>query len=134
MPGNAVDPASFVFGSKSFESGNGLSRHTIAFGETLVGDNSVGLQKWRDGPVLATQSATATAGGPSGLYDANQNIAGVTTDLQACAAGFMVQNPPEGGWNSKGFRWSQDDGGFATFNTIVTSQLQHLSVCMVCIR
>jgi prepilin-type N-terminal cleavage/methylation domain-containing protein/prepilin-type processing-associated H-X9-DG protein len=88
--------------------------NTIAFGESLIGDNSVGLQKWRDGPTLGSASATGV-----GLYDANQNIAGVMTDLQACAVGLMVQNPPEGGWNSKGFRWSNDDGGFALFNTIV---------------
>jgi prepilin-type processing-associated H-X9-DG protein len=90
------------------------SSNTIAFGESLVGDNAIGLQKWRDGPVLGTASATGV-----GLYDANQNIPGVMTDLLACAAGFLVQNPPEGAWNSKGFRWAQDDGGFGVFNTIV---------------
>ena len=110
----------FTLGYKSYGVQNLTdgSSNTIAFGETLVGDNSIGLQKWRDGPVLATPSATAS-GTVSGLYDANQNIPAVTTDLQACAAGFMVQNPAEGGWNSKGFRWAQDDGGFASFNTIV---------------
>ena len=100
-----------VFGVQSITDG---SSNTIAFGESLVGDGTIETVKWRDGPVLA-QKGQATA-----LYDISTNPNGVTADLIACAQGLLTQtNPGAGSQNQKGFRWSQSDGGFGLFNTIV---------------
>jgi prepilin-type N-terminal cleavage/methylation domain-containing protein/prepilin-type processing-associated H-X9-DG protein len=86
--------------------------NTIAFGESLIGDNTILNVKWRDGPVLA--------GKPSGgsLYDASTNYQAVLNDLVTCQAG-MATTPTKYVTNQKGFRWAQDDGGFGMFNTIV---------------
>jgi prepilin-type N-terminal cleavage/methylation domain-containing protein/prepilin-type processing-associated H-X9-DG protein len=100
-----------VYGIQSITDG---SANTIAFGEALVGDGTIQTVKWRDGPVLAAAGPTG-----NGLYDANQNIPGVLTELQACAVGLLNPNPQFGKSNQKGFRWAEDHGGFALFNTIV---------------
>jgi len=93
------------------------SSNTIAFGESLVGDNTVEVVKWRDGPALQGPSAT---GGGYGVYDVSTNYAGVIMDLQACSAGLLAQQAATAGYdNRKGFKWAQDDGGFAMFNTVV---------------
>jgi prepilin-type processing-associated H-X9-DG protein len=54
-------------------------------------------------------------GGP--FADANQNFQAVMTDLSVCQAAYLNENANF--FNNKGFRWAQDDGGFALFNTIV---------------
>jgi prepilin-type processing-associated H-X9-DG protein len=101
-----------VYGIQAITDG---TSNTIAFSEALVGDGTIETVKWRDGPVLPPQGATG-----NGLYDANQNIPGVLSDLQACALGLMAQTPTgPGKSNQKGFRWAEDLGGFALFNTIV---------------
>jgi prepilin-type processing-associated H-X9-DG protein len=93
--------------------------NTIAFGESLIGDNTIEQVKWRDGPVLTTPSATCK-GGWCGVYDVSTNYAGVVTDLNACAQGFATQQSSgAGAYNQKGFRWAEDDGGFGIFNTVV---------------
>jgi prepilin-type processing-associated H-X9-DG protein len=93
--------------------------NTIAFGESLVGDGTIELVKWRDGPVL-TQASAVCPGGWCGVYDVSGFYNQVITDLNACAAGFAVQkNSGPGSENQKGFRWCQDDGGFGIFNTII---------------
>ena len=86
--------------------------NTIAFGESLIGDGSIESVRWRDGPVIATPCA---GGGP--LYDANSNPNAVLTDIANCQAAYINEN--RNFYNNKGFRWAQDDGGFALFNTIV---------------
>jgi len=94
--------------------------NTIAFGEGLVGDGTIELVKWRDGPVL-TQNSAVCAKGWCGVYDISASVYNnVIQDLQACAAGFAVQkNTGSGSENQRGFRWCQDDGGFGQFNTVV---------------
>jgi prepilin-type processing-associated H-X9-DG protein len=92
------------------------SSNTIAFGESLVGDNTIEQVKWRDGPVLLTASAT----GPKGLADVSTNYAATIADLQACAVAFAAQTQAKpGNVNLKGFRWGESEGGFALFNTII---------------
>jgi prepilin-type N-terminal cleavage/methylation domain-containing protein/prepilin-type processing-associated H-X9-DG protein len=88
--------------------------NTIAFGESLVGDGTIETVKWRDGPIVATQGAAVA------LYDVSTNPTGVLSDLGLCAAALLTQNTATAGTqNEKGFRWAQDEGGFALFNTIV---------------
>ena len=71
--------------------------NTIAYGEALVGDFSIQFVKWRDGP-QATQAGVAI------LQDASTNPAGVLTDLQNCAAAFLVPATSTA-TNIKGMRW-----------------------------
>ena len=100
-----------VYGLQNITDG---SSNTIAFGESLVGDASIQTVKWRDGPVIADDCPRRH------LYDISTNPSGVITDLQVCAAGLLAQNTATAGTtNQKGFRWAQDSGGFALFNTIV---------------
>jgi prepilin-type N-terminal cleavage/methylation domain-containing protein/prepilin-type processing-associated H-X9-DG protein len=108
-----------VYGLQNITDG---SSNTIAFGESLVGDASVQTVKWRDGPAFSQTSATGTGWGVadvssapgSALYNA------VIKDLQGCNVGLQTQNQATAGLvNEKGFRWSQDDGGFGMFNTVV---------------
>ncbi len=96
------------------------SSNTIAFGESLVGDNTIEQVKWRDGPVLLTASAT----GANGLADVSTNVAATLADLQACAVAFLAQTTVSpGNVNLKGFRWGESEGGFALFNTIIPPSL-----------
>ncbi len=113
--------------------------NTIAFGETLVGDNTIQVQKWRDGPVLlgATCQANQPINGQLGGYDVSKvPFAAVTADLVACQRGFAAAAAINfnGAYltNQKGFRWAQDTGGFALFNTIVppTSQTYSFAWCL----
>jgi prepilin-type N-terminal cleavage/methylation domain-containing protein/prepilin-type processing-associated H-X9-DG protein len=91
------------------------SSNTIAFGEGLVGDGTIEQVKYRDGPNLPR--GTSAVGR---LADVSISYAGVVSDLNACAAGLLAQTTTGAGReNQKGFRWSQDMGGFANFNTIV---------------
>jgi prepilin-type N-terminal cleavage/methylation domain-containing protein/prepilin-type processing-associated H-X9-DG protein len=94
--------------------------NTIAFGESLVGDGTIQLVKFRDGPVLTSASNVCT-GGWCGVYDLSaQPYAKVLADLNACAAGFLAEQAAFQSHyvtNQKGFRWAQDDGGFGVFNT-----------------
>jgi prepilin-type N-terminal cleavage/methylation domain-containing protein/prepilin-type processing-associated H-X9-DG protein len=85
--------------------------NTIAYGEALVGDFSIQFVKWRDGP-QATQTGVAI------LQDASTNPAGVLTDLQNCAAAFLIP-ATSAATNIKGMRWAQNDPSFGVFNTIV---------------
>src|SRR5262249_20728869 len=70
--------------------------NTIAFGESLIGDNTIELVKWRDGPTLSTPSGTCK-GNWCGVYDVSSNYAGVIADLNACMAGFAKQTPSTAG-------------------------------------
>jgi prepilin-type N-terminal cleavage/methylation domain-containing protein/prepilin-type processing-associated H-X9-DG protein len=93
--------------------------NTIAFGESLVGDNTIEQVKWRDGPVL-TQNSAVCNGGWCGVYDISGYYNQVISDLNACAAGWMTQKSSgPGSQNEKGFRWCEPDGGFGSFNTII---------------
>jgi prepilin-type N-terminal cleavage/methylation domain-containing protein/prepilin-type processing-associated H-X9-DG protein len=93
--------------------------NTIAYGESLVGDNTIEQVKWRDGPVLTTPSAVCT-GGWCGVYDVSKYYTQVIADLQACMVGWAAQmSSGSGAYNEKGFRWAEDDGGFGVFNTII---------------
>jgi prepilin-type N-terminal cleavage/methylation domain-containing protein/prepilin-type processing-associated H-X9-DG protein len=111
--------AGLVYGVQNITDG---TSNTIAFGESLVGDASIQTVKWRDGPALSQLSATGTGWGVadisssvgSALYNA------VISDLQTCSLNLQNQNRATAGLvNEKGFRWSQDDGGFGLFNTVV---------------
>jgi prepilin-type N-terminal cleavage/methylation domain-containing protein/prepilin-type processing-associated H-X9-DG protein len=93
------------------------SSNTIAFGESLIGDNLVQQVKWRDGPVASTPLA---GGGP--FANAFQNSQAVLADLQSCQIAFVTNTNPDattGMYNFKGFRWAENVGGFSLFNTIV---------------
>jgi prepilin-type N-terminal cleavage/methylation domain-containing protein/prepilin-type processing-associated H-X9-DG protein len=119
-----------VYGVQSITDG---TSNTIAFGESLVGDITIELVKWRDGPVLTTPSAMCQ-GGWCGVYDVSTNYAGVIQDLNACMVGFAAQKSSgAGAYNQKGFRWAQDDGGFGVFNTVVppSSPTYYFNWCAV---
>ena len=93
------------------------SSNTIAFGETLVGDRSIQLVKWRDGPVTSTGF---TGGGP--FVDVSGQYQSVLADLNACQIAFQSNPNPSmsaGALNLKGSYWAYDQGGFTLFNTIV---------------
>jgi prepilin-type processing-associated H-X9-DG protein len=111
-------PGVFTQGFRSYGVQNitdGTS-NTIAFGETLVGDRSIQLVKWRDGPV----TGAARAGGP--WADVSGNMAAVLADLNTCQTAFLSNPNPtlsQGALNLKGAYWAYDNGGFALFNTIV---------------
>ena len=92
------------------------SSNTIAFSESLVGDLTVELIKWRDGPVATSGYA---GGGP--FYDASANYNAILADLQTCQTAFAnaTPNDNQGDNNIKGFRWAQDNGGMTLINTIV---------------
>ncbi len=91
--------------------------NTIAYGEALVGDRTIELVKFRDGPV---STAPFAGGGPfknvTGQYQA------VIADLNTCQAAFIgTPNPAQfqGSVNLKGAWWAWDQGGMTIFNTIV---------------
>jgi prepilin-type N-terminal cleavage/methylation domain-containing protein/prepilin-type processing-associated H-X9-DG protein len=117
-PGNVPDTTGvFTQGGRAYgiQTITDGTSNTIAYGESLTGDNTIATVKWRDGPVLTTASALG-----GGVYDISTNYNGVISDLQSCAAGLMVQQSSgTGAQNEKGFRWAEDDGGFSMFNTIV---------------
>jgi prepilin-type processing-associated H-X9-DG protein len=105
-----------VYGVQAVTDG---TSNTIAFGETLVGDNTIEQVKWRDGPVL-TQNSAVCSGGWCGVYDVSGYYTQVISDLNACMAGFFTQNPSAAGaYNQKGFRWCESDGGFGLLNIVV---------------
>jgi prepilin-type processing-associated H-X9-DG protein len=111
--------------------------NVIAFGEALIGDNTIQVQKWRDGPVLVGKpQANQPINGQMGGYDVSLvPFTAVTADLQACQQGFAAAAAINFNnaylTNQKGFRWAQDDGGFGMFNTIVppTSQVYTFAWC-----
>jgi prepilin-type N-terminal cleavage/methylation domain-containing protein/prepilin-type processing-associated H-X9-DG protein len=110
----------WVYGLQNIPDG---SSNTIAFGESLIGDATIQTVKWRDGPTFAAPGAVGNGWGlmdissapGSALYNA------VIKDLQGCSLGMQNGNNPgaTGTQNQKGFRWSQSDGGFGLFNTVV---------------
>ena len=102
-----------VYGVQNITDG---TSNTIAFGETLVGDRTIELVKWRDGPV----SGTALAGGGP-FVDVSGNYPAIMADLNACQTAFANPNPDlsTGALNLKGAYWAYDQGGFSLFNTIV---------------
>jgi prepilin-type N-terminal cleavage/methylation domain-containing protein/prepilin-type processing-associated H-X9-DG protein len=118
-PGNVPDTTGlFTQGGRTYGIQNITdgSSNTIAFGESLVGDNTIEQVKFRDGPVLLTQSAA----GAAGLADVSTNYNATIADLNACAAAFAKQTTATpGNTNLKGFRWGESHGGFALFHTIV---------------
>jgi prepilin-type N-terminal cleavage/methylation domain-containing protein/prepilin-type processing-associated H-X9-DG protein len=92
------------------------SSNTIAYGESLVGDQNIELVKWRDGPVSTTGFA---GGGP--FIDASGHFQAVITDLNNCQAAFANPNPTmnQGAQNQRGAWWGSGQGGTSLFNTIV---------------
>ncbi len=111
----------FTQGTRSYgvQSITDGSSNTIAFGETLIGDGTIALVQWRDGPTVSTPCA---GGGP--FYNASAYPAAVMTDLQVCQTAYQnsagVGGVNAGGANcTKGFRWAEDMGGMTLFNTIV---------------
>ncbi len=90
------------------------SSNTIAYGEALIGSFNQGGLKWRDGPVVST----APSGNANGLFDVSTNRNSVLTDFQVCQNAFQTTWATNTN-NTKGFRWEQDLGGFAIFNTII---------------
>jgi prepilin-type N-terminal cleavage/methylation domain-containing protein/prepilin-type processing-associated H-X9-DG protein len=108
-----------VYGVQNITDG---TSSTIAFGESLIGDASIQTVKWRDGPAFGNLSATGTGWGVADISSAPGSALynAVMSDLQACNVGLLNQNKATAGTvNQKGFRWSQDDGGFGVFNTVV---------------
>jgi prepilin-type N-terminal cleavage/methylation domain-containing protein/prepilin-type processing-associated H-X9-DG protein len=89
--------------------------NTIAFGEALVGSNSVQRVKWRSGPVLSAASAICNKSW-CGVTDVSAYYNQVLADLQTCEQGFVTEN---GKVNQKGFRWCENLAGFSLINTVV---------------
>jgi prepilin-type N-terminal cleavage/methylation domain-containing protein/prepilin-type processing-associated H-X9-DG protein len=111
--------------------------NTIAFSETLVGDNTF-WTKWRDGMSSGTTSAAMNyfnglqwPANP-GSYDANNPAALplVMQDLQTCTTWFNTKQNQT--WQQdKGWKWCDGSPGITIFNTIVTpnSQTYPWSAC-----
>jgi prepilin-type N-terminal cleavage/methylation domain-containing protein/prepilin-type processing-associated H-X9-DG protein len=110
----------FTYGLQNILDG---SSNTIAFGESLVGDVTIEAVKWRDGPAFSQVGSTgATGWGVADVSSApgSAQYNAVIKDLQGCSVGLQNQNTATAGTqNQKGFRWSQCDGGFGVFNTVV---------------
>ena len=77
MPANGITPKDttglFTQAGRSYGLQNitdGTS-NTIAYGESLIGDQTIELVKWRDGPVV---NGGYAGGGP--FYDASANYHG----------------------------------------------------------
>jgi prepilin-type N-terminal cleavage/methylation domain-containing protein len=117
-PSNGTTTGPFTQGAASFglQSITDGSSNTIAYGESLIGDGTVELVKWRDGPSTAARPA-----GGGGFQDATGQLQAVLTDLQTCTTAFANPHPDNatGVNNLKGFRWADDMGGKTLFNTIV---------------
>jgi prepilin-type N-terminal cleavage/methylation domain-containing protein/prepilin-type processing-associated H-X9-DG protein len=89
--------------------------NTIAYGEALVGSNAQQAVRWRSGPVLSASSALC--GKPwCGVTNVSTFYNQVIADLQTCEQGFVTEN---GKYNQKGFRWTENLGGFTLINTVV---------------
>jgi prepilin-type N-terminal cleavage/methylation domain-containing protein/prepilin-type processing-associated H-X9-DG protein len=110
-------PGVFTQGKRSYGVQNitdGTSNR-IAYGETLVGDRSIQLVKWRDGPA---NPAGLAGGGP--FTNVTGHYSAVLADLNTCQAVFISNpNPTSGQDNLKGAYWAYSQGGFTLFNTIV---------------
>jgi prepilin-type N-terminal cleavage/methylation domain-containing protein/prepilin-type processing-associated H-X9-DG protein len=112
-------PGVFTQGRKSYgvQAITDGTSNTIAYGESLVGDRTIELVKWRDGPV---SSKAFSGGGP--FTNVSGHFNAVVNDLNTCQAAFLgTPNPTQatGQYNLKGAYWAWDQGGFALFNTIV---------------
>jgi prepilin-type N-terminal cleavage/methylation domain-containing protein/prepilin-type processing-associated H-X9-DG protein len=92
------------------------SSNTIAYGESLVGDQFIERVKWRDGPDSAIPFA---GGGP--FIDVSGQYQAVITDLNNCMLAFANPNPTiaQGAQNQKGAWWGMGMGGTTLINTIV---------------
>jgi prepilin-type N-terminal cleavage/methylation domain-containing protein/prepilin-type processing-associated H-X9-DG protein len=117
-----------VYGIQNITDG---TSNTIAFGESLIGDNTIQLVPWRDGPV---STAPLAGGGP--FLNAFQNPQAVMADMITCQTAFITDTNPgltTGEFNFKGFRWAENIGGFSLFNTIVppTSQQYTFTWCLL---
>ena len=90
--------------------------NTIAFGESLIGDNTIELVKWRDGPVSRRHWPGAGL-----LYDASRTPGGHDRPPSLPDGLHHDTNPTvrQARYNLKGFRWAENIGGFSLFNTIV---------------
>jgi prepilin-type N-terminal cleavage/methylation domain-containing protein/prepilin-type processing-associated H-X9-DG protein len=110
-----------AYGVQNIEDG---TSNTIAYGEGLIGEGGIEQVRWRDGPVI---KQSAAGGGP--FTDVSAQYANVVIDLNACQV--ALQNESSAYSNNKGFRWSQSDGGFSLFNTIVppNSQQWQFAAC-----
>jgi len=102
-----------VYGVQNVTDG---TSNTIAFGEALIGADTVEMVPWRDGPVLTNPTkARANAKDVSAVP-----FATIMADLQDCQTGlFNEANAGRVIYNQKGYRWAQDGGGHSLFNTIV---------------
>jgi prepilin-type N-terminal cleavage/methylation domain-containing protein/prepilin-type processing-associated H-X9-DG protein len=111
-------PGLFTEGWKSYGVQNITdgSANTIAYGESLVGDQFIELIKWRDGPVTTLPFA---GGGP--FIDVSPYYQAVITDLNNCQLAFANPNPTinQGSQNQKGAWWGNGMGGTTLINTIV---------------
>ncbi len=114
VPGMFGQGSSRCAGVQSVTDG---TSNTIAYGEALVGDRTIELVKFRDGPASTLPFA---GGGPfknvTGQYQA------VIADLNSCQSAFINTPAPaqfQGSVNLKGAYWAWDNGGMSLFNTIV---------------
>ncbi len=118
-PSNTTTTGIFTGGgynSYSIASVTDGTANTVAFAESLVGDN-VHYTKFRDS---VTWTASPPNTGGCGHYyqcnDAWSNQSLVIKGLQACAAMFSSQQ--NAGLEDKGFRWAAGEPGWTLFNTI----------------
>src|SRR5262245_24488527 len=88
--------------------------NTIAYGEALVGDESIQNVKWRDGPIVKGKAA-------ANVPDVSTvPLATLMIDLEACEKGMEAPVPPGSNLvNQKGCRWASNMGGYSLINTIV---------------
>ena len=86
------------------------TNNTIAFGEGLIGDGTIQLVKWRDGPNLATASAVCS-GGWCGVYDISASLWPMSLPTSTPARRDSTTSRSPSPQNTSPIR--RDSGGFS---------------------
>ncbi|MDG3006338.1 DUF1559 family PulG-like putative transporter [Paludisphaera mucosa] len=91
------------------------SSNTVAFGESLTGDNAGTTSAYRGNMELGASGAKVTGY----VLDGSSRMADVIADLQTCA--IASRNTTNGSISSaRGFRWGYSATGYSMFNVLQT--------------